>query len=153
MSVIDNSWRKTNKDSSPNISGWRTGGHKRSINNSWPYSELTHAADPKSKSGSRSLEMASYPVRMLHAPSGRPWPWGRNLRHFLKSILFPVPEYLSRTSWQAHIRFRKLFRESWNWKLSRRWLPHFLSQPRKLLMLKHRQRCYEFDTNRKRTTW
>jgi hypothetical protein len=47
-------------------------GSKRAIKNSWPHSELMHMAGPKSKSGSRSLETAIYPVRMLYAPGGRP---------------------------------------------------------------------------------
>jgi hypothetical protein len=47
------------------------GAKKRSIKNSWPHSELTPLAGPKSKSGSRSFETATHPVRMLRAPGGR----------------------------------------------------------------------------------
>jgi hypothetical protein len=67
---------------------------KRYFKNSRPHSELTHTVSTKSKSCSRSLEMATYPVRLLPAPSGLPLPWGRNLQHFFKSVLLPVPEYL-----------------------------------------------------------
>jgi hypothetical protein len=37
--------------------------------------ELIQTAGPKSKSGSRSLETATHPVRIVHAPGGRPWSW------------------------------------------------------------------------------
>jgi hypothetical protein len=153
MSVIDDSWRKTNKDSLSNIYGWRTGAHKKSLNNSWPYLEMMHAADPKSKSGSRSLEMANYPVRMLHAPSGRPWPWRRNLQHFFKSILFQCPSTWAELPGKRADDYENSSERAGIEKFSRRWLPHLLSQPRKLLMWKHQQRCYEFYTSWKRTTW
>jgi hypothetical protein len=47
-------------------------GSKKTIMNSPPHSELMQMAGPNSKSGSRSFETGTYPVRMLHAPGGRP---------------------------------------------------------------------------------
>jgi hypothetical protein len=44
------------------------------------------------------LETATYPVQLLRTPGGCVWPRGRTVRHFFKSILLPVPEYLHSTS-------------------------------------------------------
>jgi hypothetical protein len=61
--------------------------------------------------------------------TGRPFlTLSPNLRHFFKSIILPVPEYLCSTSWLACPAIREVLqRELGLIKFYRRWVLHFLS--------------------------